>query len=141
MSMNLSGFSNDDDNNNKVLKLQTNEYGYSITRVIKWFKVEIFANTNVSEIRSIPIVIYDDNGQRDKERPKDEIVTDENNDFVNPISIDKAQSTITLNESVIKNSEIDNYYTVKKLQFKSATPNNGNLTFQNYYHLKLRLVQ
>ena len=139
MSMNLSGFSNDDDNNNKVLKLQTNEYGYSITRVIKWFKVEIFANTNVSEIRSIPIVIYDDNGQRDKERPKDEIVTDENNDFVNPISKDKAQSTITLNESVIKNSEIDNYYTVKKLQFKSATPNNGNLTFQNYYHLKIKV--
>ena len=138
MNMNLSGFSNYDEDNNKVLKLQTNEYGYSIIRVIKWFKVEIFANTNVSEIRNIPIVIYDDN-QKDKERPKDEIGTDENNDFVNPISIDKAQSTITLNESVIQNSEIDNYYTVKKLQFKNATPNNGNLTFQNYYHLKIKV--
>ncbi|CUM46050.1 uncharacterized protein AC631_02182 [Debaryomyces fabryi] len=139
MNLNLSGFSKDDQENNKVLKLQTNEYGYSITRVIKWFKVEILANTNVSEIRNIPIIIYDDNKERDKERPKDEVDSDETNDFVNPISIDKAQSTITLNESVIKNSEIDNYYTIKKLQFKSATPNNGNLTFQNYYHLKIKV--
>lgn len=139
MNLNLSGFSKADQDNNKVLKLQTNEYGYSITRVIKWFKIEIFANTNVSENRNIPIIIYDDNKERDKERSKDEGDFDETNDFVNPISIDKAQSTITLNDSIVKNSEIDNYYTVKKLQFKSATPNNGNLTFQNYYHLKIKV--
>lgn len=135
MNMNLSGFSNDDSEGNKVLKLQNNEYGYSVTRVIKWFKVEVFANTNVSEIRNVPIIIYNDNKEKDKEKSKEEEVSD----LVNPISIDTAQSTITLSDSVIRNCEIDNYYTVKKLQFKSATPNNGNLTFQNYYHLKIKV--
>lgn len=141
MNLNLMGLS-DESESNKVLKLQTNEYGYSITRVIKWFKVEVFANTNVSSVRNVPIVIYDDKKEKEKEKERDAFrdEVDANvTDIINPISITNSQATITLNNSNIKDSEIDNYYTIKKLQFKNATPNNGNLTFQNYYHLKIKV--
>ena len=52
MNMRLAGVTNDF----KLLKLQTSEYGYSTTRVIKYFKIEIQAMTNISNSKSVPII-------------------------------------------------------------------------------------
>lgn len=126
-NLNLSDFILD----NKVLKLQSSEYGYTITRIIKWFKIEVFASTDMADVRNVPIIIKDDNKDKD---PKNELKSS-----MKLIPISSDEHIITFNNSTIINNEIDNYYVVKKLQFKNATPNNGNLTFQNYYQLKVRL--
>lgn len=125
MNMRLAGVTNDF----KLLKLQTSEYGYSTTRVIKYFKIEIQAMTNISNSKSVPIIVRNSEKEILKQEPKD--------DVVQPTSIG-ADHVVVLNESGI-NNELDKYFVVRKLQFKNATPNNGNLTFQNYYHLKVKL--
>ncbi|CCG20413.1 Rep1 protein [Candida orthopsilosis Co 90-125] len=125
MNMRLAGVTNDF----KLLKLQTSEYGYSTTRVIKYFKIEIQAMTNISNSKSVPIIVRNSEKEVLKQEPKD--------DVVQPTSIG-ADHVVVLNESGI-NNELDKYFVVRKLQFKNATPNNGNLTFQNYYHLKVKL--
>lgn len=125
INMRLAGVTNDF----KLLKLQTSEYGYSTTRVIKYFRIEIQAVTNISNSKNVPIVVKDYEKEVMKHEPKD--------DIVQPISIG-AEHVVVLNESGA-NNELDKYFAVKKLQFKNATPNNGNLTFQNYYHLKAKL--
>ncbi|KAL6454861.1 vib-1 Transcription factor vib-1 [Candida maltosa Xu316] len=128
VNMNIHGFKNDD---SKLLKLQTSEYGYTTTRVIKYFKIEILAATNISNNKSVPIVIKNDPKDLEKYEYKD--------DLVQPTFINTHEHVIILNDEVIENGAIDKYFVVKKLQFKNATPNNGNLTFQNYYHLKAKL--
>lgn len=132
INFNISGMSS---TNGNVLSLLTSEYGFSVTRVIKWFKIEIYANTNVSTLRSVPIVIYEDN----KDKSKEELESSNSADTVHPIYFDKLLNIITVSGSTLQKNEVDNYYVVKKLQFKNATPNNGNTNFQNYYNLKIRL--
>lgn len=136
LNFNLTGFkSNIDNNESKILKLETTEFGYTITRVIKWFKIEITANSNISKNQNVPLIISEELKDKDK-RDKDGSSTKY---YINPYPINSHEQVITLNNSQIINSEIDNYFAVKRLQFKNATPNNGNSTFQNYYHLKVKL--
>lgn len=132
MNLNLSGFVETGMDDNKIVKLQTNEYGYSVTRVVKWFRISVFAVTNVSNTRNVPIIICNDSKDKDKD-----LAEDADSVVLQPLNSD--QNILTLHDSIIKDSEIDNYYIIKKLQFKNATPNNGNLTFQSYYHLRLKV--
>lgn len=135
MNFNLSGFKSYSDNEPKILKLQTSEYGYNITRVVKWFKIEVTACSNNSKEESVPLIISDDIKEKDKKETRDEM----NDDYVNPTPITSNEHIITLNNAQVVNDEIDNFFTVKKLRFQSATSNNGNFGFQNYYFLKVKL--
>lgn len=113
----------------KVLRLQTSEYGYTITRVVKYFKLNILARTR-SDKSSVPIFIKPSKSK--KETPKansDELIFNQ---------IVKPEHIFSLDDEDISNS-ISKFFLVKKLQFNKATPNNGNLTFQNYYHLIVKL--
>ncbi|CUM68626.1 uncharacterized protein PRCAT00006353001 [Priceomyces carsonii] len=126
INMNLSGFVS----NNKILKLQTTEYGYQVKRVIKWFKIEILANSNISN--NVPFDIKSDPNDKDYR-------IESGGQTCKPTCISSSKHVITLNDSTIFNNEIDNFFIIKKLQFKNATPHNGSSTFQTYYHIKLRL--
>ena len=55
--MSIRGFKND----SKLLKLQTSEYGYTTTRVIKYFKIEVLAAANNSNSKGVPIIIKNEN--------------------------------------------------------------------------------
>lgn len=99
MNMRLAGVTNDF----KLLKLQTSEYGYSTTRVIKYFKIEIQAMTNISNSKSVPIIVRNSEKEILKQEPKD--------DVVQPTSIG-ADHVVVLNESGI-NNELDKYFVVK----------------------------
>ncbi|KAK6197850.1 uncharacterized protein RJT21DRAFT_109391 [Scheffersomyces amazonensis] len=139
INMNINGFKN----KSKLLKLQTSEYGYTITRVIKYFKIEISAN--ISNKGNVPIFIK---GKPDKKlTPQQQanlaaggLNTHENkDDIVQPTYINSREHIVILNdEAEIDNGQIDKYFIVKKIQFKNATPNNGNLAFQNYYHFNVK---
>lgn len=129
LNLNLSNFQND---SNKILKLQTTEYGYIITRVIKWFKIDISAKTVSNNPRLVPIIITDD-------EDKVSSVKNHSNDYVIPDPIKSSSYIIPINKINLENNTFNNYYTIKKLQFKNATPHNGNFTFQNYYNLKIKL--
>lgn len=130
VNMRLSNFSSA---SLKVLKLQTTEFGYIVTRVVKWFKMEVLVNTNVLKTRQVPIVI----SPVDAKEKMDALVAA---DAVVHEPIYTLQHVITLNSADIgEDMAIDTYYIIKKLQFKNATPNNGNHNFQNYYHMKIRL--
>ncbi|EMG45205.1 hypothetical protein G210_5216, partial [Candida maltosa Xu316] len=93
----------------------------------------------------VPIVIKNDPKDLEKEREKEakklhfHANYEYKDDLVQPTFINTHEHVIILNDEVIENGAIDKYFVVKKLQFKNATPNNGNLTFQNYYHLKAKL--
>lgn len=137
LNLNLSGFSTSSPERPQVLKLQTKENGYLLSRVIKYFETEVSAHTNVSTSRNVPLIIYDDS--KSKEKSKDELEIRDTDDSVSPESYNLTRNTIALSDSAFKNNEIDNYYTIKKLQFKNATPNNGNSAFQNYYYLKIKV--
>ena len=56
-NMSIRGFKND----SKLLKLQTSEYGYTTTRVIKYFKIEVLAAANNSNSKGVPIIIKNEN--------------------------------------------------------------------------------
>ncbi|CAK9436512.1 uncharacterized protein LODBEIA_P10700 [Lodderomyces beijingensis] len=140
MNMKLSGLSSD----YKSLKLQTSEYGYTTTRVIKYFKIEVHAVTDISNSKSVPIIIRNDLKDLEKEKEKEKklqsVPSVSKDDIVQPSSITAQEYVVVLNdETSARTGSIDKFYVVKKLQFKNATPNNGNLTFQNYYHLKIKL--
>lgn len=137
LNLSLSGFSTSSPERPQVLKLQTKENGYLLSRVIKYFETEVSAHTNVSTSRNVPLIIYDDS--KGKEKSKDELEIRDTDDSVSPESYNLTRNTITLSDSAFKNNEIDSYHTIKKLQFKNATPNNGNSAFQNYYYLKIRV--
>lgn len=135
INLNLKNFSCVD---SKVLNLQTTEFGYIITRVIKWFKLEISARTVSTQSKYVPIIITDDSAEKKDSGLK---LEENNDDFIYPESIGTATYIIPLNKEEINDQtlSIDNYYSIKKLQFKNATPHNGNFTFQNYYHLRVKL--
>ncbi|RCK62773.1 Transcription factor vib-1 [Candida viswanathii] len=141
INMNIHGFKDD----SKLLKLQTSEYGYTTTRVIKYFKIEVLAATNISNNKNVPIIIKNDPKDIEKEKEKEakkqqfHSSYEHKDDLVQPTFINTHEHVIILNDEAIENGAIDKYFVVKKLQFKNATPNNGNLTFQNYYHLKAKL--
>lgn len=135
MNFNLSGFKGYSNDEAKILKLQTSEYGYNITRVVKWLKIEVTASTNDSKEETVPLIINDDIKEKDKKDGKDEV----NDDYVNPTPITSNEHIITLNNANVIDNEINNFFTVKKLRFQSATSNNGNFGFQNYYFLKVKL--
>ncbi|KAG7662031.1 uncharacterized protein J8A68_004419 [[Candida] subhashii] len=143
LNMNIHGFNGD----SKLLKLQTSEYGYTVSRVIKYFKVEILATTNIANSKNVPILIKNDPKDVEKEKEKEskkqtqqQSSYEYKDDLVQPSSITSHEHIIILNnDTPIENGQIDKFFVVKKLQFKNATPNNGNLTFQNYYHLKIKL--
>ncbi|KAK6872251.1 Transcription factor vib-1 [Candida tropicalis] len=141
INMNIHGFKDD----SKLLKLQTSEYGYTTTRVIKYFKIEVLAATNISNNKNVPIIIKNDPKDLEKEKEKEakkqqfHASYEHKDDLVQPTFINTHEHVIILNNETIENGGIDKYFVVKKLQFKNATPNNGNLTFQNYYHLKAKL--
>ncbi|KAI5966714.1 uncharacterized protein KGF55_000123 [Candida pseudojiufengensis] len=142
LNMKLNGINKDF----KLLKLQTSEYGYTTTRVIKYFKIEILATTNISNSKNVPIIIRNEpkdvEKEKDKENNKKINYYESKEDIIQPQAIGSQEHIIVINnesESIIKNNEMDKYFIIKKLQFKNATPNNGNLTFQNYYHLKIKL--
>ncbi|KAG2730868.1 hypothetical protein G9P44_006017 [Scheffersomyces stipitis] len=138
MNMNIHGFKN---NNSKLLKLQTSEYGYTITRVIKYFKIEISAN--ISNKGNVPIFIKSKkvkDKQKDKKPPLNSVSYELKEDSVQPSYINTREHIVNLNnDTTIENGQIDKYFVIKKIQFKNATPNNGNLAFQNYYHLNVKL--
>lgn len=143
LNLNLSGFNY---KSSKVLKLQTSKFGYSVTRVIKWFKIDILANTNFSNIENVPMMIHLDKKDKAKKMKKDEpqnVKQDFNMEWFsnqeNIIHLNDEEATPISKDDVNSKREIDKYYAVKKLQFKSATPNNGKLSFQNYYNLIIRL--
>lgn len=131
MDFKLSGFKNYEPNEAKILKLETNEYNYTTTKIIKWFKIEITAFSNISKSQNIALIIDEDTKDKDKD-------THEKN-HISPQNITSTEHVITLNRLEMINEEIDNFLSLRKLQFKNATPNNGNFTFQNYYHLKIKL--
>lgn len=141
INMNIHGFKDD----SKLLKLQTSVYGYTTTRVIKYFKIEVLAATNISNNKNVPIIIKNDPKDLEKEKEKEakkqqfHASYEHKDDLVQPTFINTHEHVIILNNETIENGGIDKYFVVKKLQFKNATPNNGNLTFQNYYHLKAKL--
>lgn len=136
INLNLNNFSNVE---SKVLNLQTTEFGYIITRVIKWFKLEISARTVSSQSKFVPIVITDESADKKDLGPGK--LEENNEDFIFPETIGTSTYIIPINKAEIdgKTLSIDNYYSIKKLQFKNATPHNGNFTFQNYYHLRIKL--
>lgn len=140
-NMSIRGFKND----SKLLKLQTSEYGYTTTRVIKYFKIELLAAANNSNSKGVPIIIKNENKDIEREREKEarKMSLPSNYEYkadnVLPTYINTNEYVIILNDEPISNGMIDKYFVVKKLQFKNATPNNGSLTFQNYYHLKAKL--
>ncbi|CAI5755503.1 unnamed protein product [Candida verbasci] len=116
----------------KLLKLICSEYGYQTTRVIKYFKIEISACTNLSNSKSVGIIIKKEEQKKSNPEYKEDLIV------YTPIN--NVDTIINLQDAEINdNNEIEKFYTIKKLQFKNATPNNGNLTFQNYYHLKVKL--
>ena len=67
INMNIHGFKDD----SKLLKLQTSEYGYTTTRVIKYFKIEVLAATNISNNKNVPIIIKNDPKDLEKEKEKE----------------------------------------------------------------------
>lgn len=125
MNVKLSGFTTDE----KLLRLQNSEYGYSVSRVIKWFKIQVLAVPSSDPNTSVPVLIR---------VPKDKDGLASKGDIV-PTLINEPDHTVTLNNAEIKNGAIDNYFLVKQLQFRKATPYNGKLTLQNYFQLKVRL--
>lgn len=134
LNFNLSGFKNYEKGDSKILKLKTDEYGYSITRVVKWFKLVITAHSgDDNQADLVPIQI-----EEIAKEKKDEKWTS-NDDIINPNPLTSSEHIITLNNSDVINGDIDNYYTIKKLRFRNATSNNGNVTVQHYYHLKIKL--
>ncbi|KAK6460226.1 hypothetical protein DFJ63DRAFT_337602 [Scheffersomyces coipomensis] len=140
INMNINGFKN---SKSKLLKLQTSEYGYTITRVIKYFKIEISAN--ISNKGNVPIFIKGKKMKDKKTTTQPPVSSGGANsyefkdDLVQPSYINSREHIVILNdETAIENGQIDNYFIVKKIQFKNATPNNGNLAFQNYYHFKVK---
>ncbi|CAX39557.1 conserved hypothetical protein [Candida dubliniensis CD36] len=141
VNMNIRGFKDD----SKLLKLQTSEYGYTTTRVIKYFKIEVSAAADILNSKGVPIIIKNENKdiEREKEKEARRISLQSNYEYkadtVSPTYINTSEHVIILNDEPISNGCIDKYFVVKKLQFKNATPNNGNLNFQNYYHLKAKL--
>lgn len=137
-NFNLSGFQNDSNDESRILKLQTNEYGYNITRVIKWFKIEVTANSNISKNQNVPLLTSDDSRDREIHPRRDEMNVN-NADYVVAMPLTTTEHIITVNNAEISKGEIDSFFTIKKIRFKNATPNNGNMTFQNYYHLKIKL--
>lgn len=131
INLNLSKFS---DVNSKVLKLQTTEYCYIITRVIKWLKIEISARTIQSQTKEIPMIISQDKDKKEgTESPSPETVV--------PELIHDSTHIVPVNQLIINENTlaIDHFYILKKLQFKNATPHNGNFMFQNYYHLRIKV--
>lgn len=137
LDMNISGLHK---TNSKILRLQTSEYGYTITRVIKYFKLEIMAKTR-SNKTNVPILIKSSNSKKDSinniNNSKDKKLSPvEDNIIFNQIV--KPEHIFLLDENIDQGS-ISKYFVIKKLQFKKATPNNGSLTFQNYYHLIVKL--
>ncbi|CAK7896606.1 hypothetical protein CAAN1_17S02212 [[Candida] anglica] len=132
-NLNLSGFKS---SNTKMLKLQTSDFGYTVTRVIKCFKLEILANTNFSTAENVPMFVAEDK----EKKPNTSAAVSQKNQDINPDPITSMEHIIGLTDNPDPNSrEVDNYYTVKRLQFKSATPNNGKISFQNYYNIIVRL--
>lgn len=137
IDMNISGLHTS--NNNKILRLQTSEYGYTITRVIKYFKLEIMAKTR-SHKTTVPIFIKSSTSKKDgtaTTTTKDRRSTPEEDNIVFS-QIVKPEHIFLLDENIDQGA-INKYFVIKKLQFKKATPNNGSLTFQNYYHLIVKL--
>lgn len=135
LNMKISGFNG----TNKLLKLTTDEYGYPVTRVIKYFKIEISASTNMSNSRNVPIFIKQVSKDKEKEFPAG--TASKGFDIVQTAHISTPEHVVPLNDDTpLEENGIDKYFVVKKLQFKNATPNNGNLTFQNYYHLRMKLT-
>ncbi|EGV62180.1 p53-like transcription factor [Yamadazyma tenuis ATCC 10573] len=135
LNFKLLGFKDYSEDDSKILKLQTSEYGYNITRVVKWFKIEITALSTASAGQPVSLVINEDS----KERKEEGHLITNKDDHVVSTPISSTQQIITLNNSQITDGNIDTFFTIKKLQFKNATSNNGKFLFQNYYYLKIKL--
>lgn len=138
LNLKITGYTSD----SKLLRLKSSELGYTITRVIKFLKVEILASTNAPTLRSVPVIILNESAKDEKDKKRQgRSFGERKEDGVNPSPVASTEMVVLLNdECEIENGEVNKYFVVKKLQFKSATPNNGNLTFQNYYHLRLKLI-
>jgi hypothetical protein len=146
MNMNISGLKSN--TNNKILRLQTSEYGYTITRVIKYFKLEIMAKKQ-NKNSDVPISIKSVGSKKDASISSGKVSITGTKDRTSSVVDDniifdrivKPEHIILLNnDEIIEQGSIDKYFLIKKLQFKNATPNNGSLTFQNYYHLIVKLL-
>ncbi|KAL7665347.1 hypothetical protein ABC855_g2602 [[Candida] zeylanoides] len=119
----------------KALKIHTEP---GATRAVKWLKLEVLANTNFSDVENVPMIVADDS--RDKDRRPKKYEPQAKSDFT-PTYITAMEHVIEVADLVAASADgdVDSFYAIKKLQFKSATPNNGKLSFQNYYNLIIRL--
>lgn len=108
------------------------------TRTVKWLKLEVLANTNFSDVENVPMIVADDS--RDKERRAKKYEPQAKLDFT-PTYITAMEHVIEVADLIaaLAGGDVDSFFAIKKLQFKSATPNNGKLSFQNYYNLIIRL--
>lgn len=124
MNLRLSGFSSGE----KLLRLQNDEHGYNVSRVVKWFKIQVLAVPSSDPNHSVPVLIR---------VPKDKDPSLKGD--IAPVPINEPEHIVTLTNSDVENGAIDNYFSVRQLQFRKATPYNGKLTLQNYFQLKVQL--
>ena len=124
--MSIRGFKND----SKLLKLQTSEYGYTTTRVIKYFKIEVLAAANNSNSKGVPIIIKNENKDIEREREKARKMSLPSNyeykaDNVLPTYINTNEYVIILNDEPISNGMIDKYFVVKNYNLKMQHQTTG----------------
>lgn len=124
-----------------LLRVQTLDFGYTITRVIKYFKLEVLAGTKMPRTSKSDVSIKIRDLYKETEKEKRAQVTTSSDDTVVPSQILNSEHIILLNDDQpVENGVVDKYFVIKQCQFKSATPNNGHLNFQNYYHLIVKLL-
>ena len=123
-----------------LLRVQTLDFGYTITRVIKYFKLEVLAGTKMPRTSKSDVSIKIRDLYKETEKEKRAQVTTLSDDTIVPSQILNLEHIILLNDDQpVDNGIIDKFFVIKQCQFKSATPNNGHLNFQNYYHLIVKL--
>ncbi|ODQ82288.1 hypothetical protein BABINDRAFT_158913 [Babjeviella inositovora NRRL Y-12698] len=93
-------------------------------------KISVFARSNISKDR-IEVLVFEDTVPRKRKLPE--------TPSVNPQGDNEVSITATDFEFPTPNSQAMATFVFKKLQFRNATPNNGNLSFQNFYRLHFSL--
>lgn len=95
--------------------------------VINSFRIDVLAFANGEECKRIPVII-----NREKESMKDR--SKGYSDVVLPRQID------TSHKVLVEESARDNYFTIRKAQFKSATANSIIVNYQTFNNFTIRLV-
>lgn len=91
------------------------------------FRIEVGASTNRDDGDDVPIIIGVEKAKDVREVPRSDA-------DCNPIRLNELSHTVDLV------GPTDGYYSVKKVQYKSATANSLNLTFQTYFQLTVKLI-